>query len=71
MYLYVYSIIRLLLQPIFTYIVQNEPAATPAAFCGLLLQNSESDPCPANDPRFEYTIELPEPSEEVSITYYV
>lgn len=53
----------LLLQPIFTYIIRNEPAATPAAFCSLQLQNAEGDVCPSNDLRFEWTVELPEPNE--------
>ncbi|XP_026322395.1 sphingomyelin phosphodiesterase 1-like [Hyposmocoma kahamanoa] len=52
--------------PIFTYIIKNEPAATPATFCSLQLQNANGDVCPSNDPRFEWTVELPEPSNEVT-----
>lgn len=58
------------LQPILTYIIKNEPAVTPAVFCSLQLQSAERDVCPSNDPRFEWTVELPEPSNEVSIPVF-
>ncbi|KAJ2952140.1 hypothetical protein O0L34_g4419 [Tuta absoluta] len=52
--------------PIITYIIRNTPEATPAAFCGLVLQQA-NDPsvCPFNDPRFEWQVELPPPAETV------
>ncbi|XP_045446693.1 sphingomyelin phosphodiesterase-like [Melitaea cinxia] len=47
--------------PIITYIVKTTPEASPRTFCSLLLQNAGNpNTCPHNDPRFEWTIDLPE-----------
>nr|XP_026496862.1 sphingomyelin phosphodiesterase-like [Vanessa tameamea]XP_026496863.1 sphingomyelin phosphodiesterase-like [Vanessa tameamea] len=47
--------------PILTYIVKTTPAAAPRTFCGLVLQNvGNPNTCSFNDPRFEWTIDLPE-----------
>lgn len=42
--------------------MKNEPAASSATFCGLVLQ-SDSNPneCPITDPRFQWTVDLPPP----------
>ncbi|XP_050343287.1 sphingomyelin phosphodiesterase 1-like [Nymphalis io] len=47
--------------PILAYIIKTTPEAAPRTFCSLLFQNAE-DPntCGFNDPRFEWTIDLPE-----------
>ncbi|XP_026496975.2 sphingomyelin phosphodiesterase 1-like isoform X1 [Vanessa tameamea] len=54
------GIIRLNI-PIISHIMRTTPEAAPRTFCGLLLQNAD-DPntCTFNDPRFEWTIDLPE-----------
>ncbi|XP_064071471.1 sphingomyelin phosphodiesterase 1-like isoform X2 [Vanessa tameamea] len=47
--------------PILTYIVKTTPEAAPRTFCGLVLQNvGNPNTCSFNDPRFEWTIDLPE-----------
>ncbi|CAB3222821.1 unnamed protein product [Arctia plantaginis] len=48
--------------PIITYIIRTTPEATPRTFCGHIFQNAEnSNACQVNDPRFEWTIDLPPP----------
>ncbi|KOB78837.1 Sphingomyelin phosphodiesterase, partial [Operophtera brumata] len=45
--------------PIITYIIENQPAATPAAICGFLEQtahNPNNNLCPFEDERFEWVV---------------
>ncbi|XP_034830056.1 sphingomyelin phosphodiesterase-like [Maniola hyperantus] len=46
--------------PILTHIIKTTPQALPRTFCGLVLQRGD-DPsfCPYDDPRFEWTVNLP------------
>ncbi|XP_075971723.1 sphingomyelin phosphodiesterase 1-like [Anticarsia gemmatalis] len=49
--------------PIITYIIRNEPKATPRAFCGLVMQRvGDPNNCRIDDPRFEWQVDLPPPS---------
>ncbi|XP_039749910.1 sphingomyelin phosphodiesterase 1-like [Pararge aegeria] len=47
--------------PIFTHIIKTTPEATPRTFCALVLQKDD-DPnyCTIQDPRFNWTVNLPE-----------
>ncbi|KAI8424388.1 hypothetical protein MSG28_002912 [Choristoneura fumiferana] len=49
--------------PILTHIVKTTPEANPRTFCGLVLQ-AAGDPniCVIHDPRFEWQVDLPEPT---------
>ncbi|XP_023942444.2 sphingomyelin phosphodiesterase 1 [Bicyclus anynana] len=47
--------------PIFTHIIKTIPEASPRTFCALVLQKSDDpDYCVIQDPRFEWTVNLPE-----------
>ncbi|XP_049870349.1 sphingomyelin phosphodiesterase-like [Pectinophora gossypiella] len=52
--------------PIITHIIRTTPQATPATFCGLVMQDAGNpNVCPFNDPRFEWEVDLPAVSETV------
>lgn len=62
-YCFYYSLMVILnFQPIIHYIIEHQPAATPAAICGFLEQtahNPNNNLCPFEDERFEWEVELP------------
>ncbi|XP_032513068.2 sphingomyelin phosphodiesterase-like [Danaus plexippus] len=50
--------------PIIIYIIKNTPGVASRTFCGLLFQTANNpNSCVYNDPRFEWSVDLPEPSE--------
>ncbi|XP_013190308.2 sphingomyelin phosphodiesterase 1 [Amyelois transitella] len=53
--------------PIMNYIIRTTPEASPRTFCALLLQDSMSDACPHDDPRFEWQVDLPPVPDSVAI----
>ncbi|KAF9414098.1 hypothetical protein HW555_007857 [Spodoptera exigua] len=56
--------------PIIIHIIETVPEATPRAFCGLVLQNSENPNfCRIDDPRFEWQVDLPDFGEEAPETH--
>ncbi|KAH9635682.1 hypothetical protein HF086_003406 [Spodoptera exigua] len=56
--------------PIIIHIIETVPEATPRAFCGLVLQNSENPNfCRIDDPRFEWQVDLPDVGEEAPETH--
>lgn len=58
-------------QPILTHIVKTTPEADPRTFCGLVLQ-AAGDPniCVIRDSRFEWQVDLPEPTTVETVSTY-
>lgn len=59
----------IMFQPIITYIIRNEPRASPETFCGLVFQNAYNpDACAYSDARFDWEVTLPERPETVPVS---